>query len=125
MCEKIAPFCLTTLINMARKKVNHFNLLNTDLREEINVCPVLKLGSIPTPTPPPHPSLSPSRVQFYSSPRGVERGFICQTSACNLRESIMKVEKRTEKKKKPKPLLVTCSHLGLLKEYAVSFHRRR
>ena len=89
--------------------------------EEINVCPVLKLGSIPTPPPPP----SLSRVQFYFSPRGVERGFICQTAACNLREPIMKVEKRTEKKKKPNPLLVTCSHLGLLKQYAVSFHRRR
>ena len=83
---------------MAKKKVNYFNLLNTELREEINVCPVLKLGSIPTPPP---PNLSLSWVHFYSSPRGVERGFICQTAACNLCESIMKVEKRTEKKKKP------------------------
>ena len=78
---------------MAKKKVNHFNLLNTNLREERNVCPVLKVGSISTPPPP------LSRVQCYSSPRGVERGFICQTAACNLREPIMKVEKRTEKKK--------------------------
>lgn len=33
---------------MVKKKVNHFNLLNTNLREERNVCPVLKVGSITT-----------------------------------------------------------------------------
>ena len=96
---------------MAKKKVNHFNLLNTNLREERNVCPVLKVGSIPPPPPPP----PISRVQCYSSPRGVERGLICQTAACNLRESIMKVEKRTEKKKKPKPLPLTHELLWLIK----------
>ena len=40
---------------MVKKKVNHFNLLNTNLREERNVCPVLKVGSITTPPPPRHP----------------------------------------------------------------------
>lgn len=37
---------------MVKKKVNHFNLLNTNLREERNVCPVLKVGSITTPRHP-------------------------------------------------------------------------
>ena len=40
---------------MVKKKVNHFNLLNTNLREERNVCPVLKVGPIPPPPPPRHP----------------------------------------------------------------------
>lgn len=40
---------------MVKKKVNHFNLLNTNLKEERNVCPVLKVGSITTPPPPRHP----------------------------------------------------------------------